>query len=612
MRKANKTRAKVVERQAQITILQDKIAHVKARFEADCEEAAAKLRPTMDALHNRILSIQQQMASLWSRYSLNQQQAECDVHAVVEDFEAQIRILEHENRNGASFLAPIRRLPMEMLSEIFCLAIYCNNQSPLELARVCQFWRAGVLSMRRVWSNFRLSTWTKPEKIDFILERTAGMLLDVEIDTGADVLKIVDDKEVRYAGVGRAVSVAGHWRNLIITSFPPKVDIDAYWASVKPAFTFDGPVNALASLRIKNPCEDSTAFAQLLDVVGSGSHEKLDDMELSSPNAIYHFAQPEFASIFRRLITFKVNVREMRTEVDILAQFERLETLEAYRLRLPTYPIESDLPLVRTLKQLTIKTVSVQWMAGRTFPNLVEATIIWPHYPETLTPGGGVNLPVCTHFTYDDHIIDVLPNFRIPKLDTLIVRNEAWNKPRGSRQLAAVWKGTSGHVCPLKPRVLHLDTQCHDQHLINALMMHPDLEELYLGVVRPDGLGKKFFGALQAKKGRSSCLTSVTHICMVCPNLKVFGIRYRHWIRGDEADEVTPLLQKIIESRQTADTPLESCMFWPTKDIPDNLAVDLCRSSQNVHCGGESTVQLPGMEGVLPQDLILQRTHIGA
>jgi hypothetical protein len=93
-------------------------------------------------------------------------------------------------------------------------------------------------------------------------------------------------------------------------------------------------------------------------------------MVLSSSNAIYHFAQPEFASISHRLITFKVDVREMRIGVDTLAQFERLETLEAYRLRLPTYPIETDLPLVSMLKRTKIKTLSVQWMAGRIFPNL--------------------------------------------------------------------------------------------------------------------------------------------------------------------------------------------------------------------------------------------------
>ena len=130
-------------------------------------------------------------------------------------------------------------------------------------------------------------------------------------------------------------------------------------------------------------------FSQLLDVMWSSPHDKLTDMEL----AVYHLAQPHFATIFCSLIIYKADICEMRTEVSILTQFQQLEALEAYRLRLPTYAVETDLPLVRTLKRMKIKTVSVQWMAEHTFTNLDECTIIWPHYPETLAPGGGVPFP---------------------------------------------------------------------------------------------------------------------------------------------------------------------------------------------------------------------------
>ena len=550
----------------------------------------------MDILHNQIIFIQQKMASLWNMFAEDRHKAERVVQAVVEDLRAKVHILEKKNDNAASFLAPIRRLPPEMLAEVFQMAVCVNDQSPLELARVSQSWRSVVLSMPRIWSNLRLSMWTKADKVDFILERTRHVPLDIEIDTGADIFKVVDEKEIRYAGMERAMSVASRWRSLIITGFPSKVDIDAHWTPAKSASTFSGPIDTLESFRIQNHCEDSILFEQLLDTVGKSSHEKLIAMELSSPNAIYHLAQPQFTSIFRRLVTFKVDVREMRTEVDILTHFEQLETLEAFRLRLPTYGPETDLPLVRTLKRMKIKTVSVQWMAGRTFPKLQECDIIWPHYPEALAPGGGVDLPVCTDFSYDDHIIDTLPNFRVPKLDTLVVRNEAWNKPRGSTQLAAVWKGAD-HSAPLKPRVLYLDTQCHDQHLINALTMLPELEELYLGVVRPDGLGKKFFGALQAKKGKGSRPSSASHVSMLCPNLRKFGIRFRRWLHDNERDEITPLLRKVVDSRRKSDTPLESCKFWPTKDTADALAIDLCISSKESYGGAESIVHLGDVEG---------------
>ena len=535
----------------------------------------------MDYLHGRILAYQKQMADHWIEFSSKRQEAEAEVMANVADIEVQIHILKQENSKAASFLAPIRRLPVELLAQIFLIAISYHAHSRLELMRVCRSWRAVVLTMPRIWSNIRLCTWTKTDKVEFIMERTGAGPLDVEIDTGMDMFKMVDANEFRrYAGLELAAKEAARWRNLTVANFPNKLDIDAHSTPEQPAFVFNGPMDELQSFKIKTICEDSDVFKQFLDAVGNSAHNKLTDMELSSPNSIYHLSQPKFTSIFRRLVTFKVDVREMRTEVDILAQFENLETLEAYRLRLPTYNTDIDLPLVRTLKWMKIKTVSVQWMAGRTFPNMTECTIIWPHYPESLAPAGGVDLPVCTHFTYDDHIIDTLPNFRIPKLDTLIVRNEAWNKPRGSTQLAAVWNGTVGAVAPLKPRVLHLETQCHDQHLINALTMLPELEELHLGIVRPDGLGKKFFGALQAKKGRSTRpASSATHACALCPVLKIFSARYRRWIRDDERDEITPLLHKMIESRLKTDAPLQSLTFWPTKETTDDDAMELCKSA---------------------------------
>ena len=129
---------------------------------------------------------------------------------------------------------------------------------------------------------------------------------------------------------------------------------------------------------------------------------------------------------------------------------------------------------------------------------------------------------------------------------------------------------------------VHLETQCYDQHLINALQMLRDLEELHLGVVRPDRLGKKYVCALQAKKGRS---TRGMHTSELCPSLKVFGIRYRYWLLHAERDEITPLLRKIVKTRLKTDTPLQSVRFWPTKDTPDEAATELCGAVLDV--GGE-------------------------
>ena len=282
---------------------------------------------------------------------------------------------------------------------------------------------------------------------------------------------------------------------------------------------------------------------------------------------------------------------------DILPFFENLEVLEAYRLHLPTYPHDMDLPIVRTLKRLSIKVVSVQWMSGRAFPVLEDCTIVWPHHPETLRLYGGVDLPACTHFTYDDHLIEPMSDFRLPNLDKLVVRNEAWNRPRGSTQLASVW-GESSNPKWLKPRVLHLDTQCHDQHLINALRLLPDVEELVLGLVRPDGLGKKFLYSMVARStngvsspsgpgfgsAQPNGASSDHWIAPLVPKLKIFGMRYRRWVGDEEEDEITPWLEKIIQSREKTEVPLQHVKFWPTKDTPEEDAKELVPLRTPISC----------------------------
>ena len=576
------TRAKLSERQAQIKRFEMMIKDLRANFEAESQEKLAPLQSIVDHFDSQILVIQKELVNHWNVFSAERQKAEAAAMAKVTDLEVQIHALKQENSYAASVPAPIRRLPAEILAEIFLLTIHAHAQSPLNLILVCRSWHSVILKMPHNWPTIGLSTSTKPSKAGFILDQTRATLLDVEINTSTCTLKVVDgDKVTGYASLDMATKEVKKWRTLTITGFPHSTNIDACPLRVKSAFIFNGPMDALQSFKIKSICcEDCILLDQLLEVVGSSSHDELTDMEISSPYAMGRLAQPYFATIFHHLVTFKVKVREMRTEVDILTSLERLETLEAHHLRLPSYSLDTDLPLVRTLKRMKIKLASVQWMAGRIFPNMEECTIIRPFYPETLGPGGGVGLPICTQFTYDDHTIDVLPNFYIPKLDTLTIRNDAWNKGRGSTQLAAVWSGMASRATPLKPRVLHLDTLCYDQYLINALGVLPELEELYLGLVRPDGLGRMFFGALEAENGRGSHSPSATYAFGLCPNLRTFGIRYHHWIRHGERDEITPLLHRMIETRQRVGAPLQSVKFWAPKDILDEQAVELCQPTE--------------------------------
>ena len=119
--------------------------------------------------------------------------------------------------------------------------------------------------------------------------------------------------------------------------------------------------------------------------------------------------------------------------------------------------------------------------------------------------------------------------------------------------------------------------------------MIPEVEELVLGLVRPDALGKKFLSSMLAKKRREDSTNAHTighenisvtcgntaWVANLCPNLRVLGLKYRRWLRDYEADEISPILRRIVETRAKSTTPLQSFKFWPTEDTADEDAKEL-------------------------------------
>ena len=435
----------------------------------------------------------------------------------------------------------------------------------MRLLWVCSLWRNVALAMPDIWLNVRLCTWTSVDKVNFMLERIALSPFHVEINTEADILMSGTHKSPRYAGLVHAAKQAKQWRSITIISSPPDYHIESDELLKTLPSVLDGSLEGLQSLKI-NTWHDPVALLTNITF----PHDKITDMELNSqPSVLYHFMQPQFIAIFHALIIFKVDVSLIHTAVDILTQFQQLETLDARGLFLPTYPVETNLQLVHTLKYMKINNVSVQWMAGRIFHNLKQCEIIQPLHPEMIVPGCCVNLPVCTKFTYDNNAFDTLPNFCIPTLDTLTIRSTNTLEGFGSGPFTVVWSGPS-EVALRKPRILHLKTQCDEQHLIEVLTMLPELEELHLDAMDQDRLGQMFFTSLQAEEKKEWETQEVTHICKLCPSLKSLSIRYSFWVDGTP-DTITPLLDQLVMSRQQTATVL-TAKFWIMKRVQDHGA----------------------------------------
>ena len=582
-----RTLAEIHRREIDINRLTASIHVLESQQQQRDHEEHERVRPILDELHAQIVTLQEKMMVYWRDYQSRITQHRRQTERAIEDIQRKVRTLEQKNSYAASLLAPIRRLPTEMLSEIFTVAIMVYGYPSLRLMRVCRSWRWVLMTMPRIWSKIKVRTWTSTDFIKFLLERTRRVTLDVEIDTDSDSGSYMHDPSRSYAALAMVAKTATRWKNLTIHSFPREADL-VNSEALGSVLVFEGPMEALESFRITAPCEMNTVLTKIVTLARSISGSQLTALELATFDALVYFSTP-LSSLFQRLRSFKVELEDMKDPLDILPQFERLEELHAHRLHLPLYSDTTNFPLVHTLKRLLLKNTSVQWMQGRSFSKLLDCTIMWPHLPEALLTGIRVHLPVCTNLTYDDHMLQPLTAFDLPVLDSLVVRNEAWNRPRGSQQLGFIW----GPIVPaekiLRPRVLHLDTQCYDQYLIAALKALPEIEELILGLVRPDALGKKFLSSMLAKRakenstnmqtrgpeGSSVTRTGPTWVVSLCPNLKALGFKYRRWLRQHESDDITPLFREIVDTRAKSNTPLQSFKFWPTKETRDEEAKEL-------------------------------------
>ncbi|KAI0072091.1 hypothetical protein K474DRAFT_1605776 [Panus rudis PR-1116 ss-1] len=102
----------------------------------------------------------------------------------ISQLESERAELERRVAHTLYYLSPIRRLPQELLAEVF---LYNFEEYPCcawVLASVCTHWRRLALSMPRLWSKIRLVTSqdAAPDTIRLWLERSGSTIpLDIEI-----------------------------------------------------------------------------------------------------------------------------------------------------------------------------------------------------------------------------------------------------------------------------------------------------------------------------------------------------------------------------------------------------------------------------------------------
>jgi len=429
------------------------------------------------------------------------------------------------------------RFPVELFSEIFLYTVHDDRHSQTNLMLVCRHWYDIMLSTPGIHSQLRIYSWTEKKDVERFGRR---WLLDVTVDTQdvTDVYKLdepVFNPVKFYACFMAASEAASRWRSLVLISLPPPGEYKD--------LTLLHPFQSLESFKLAASCKLGNLLEPLITAITTNVTSRFTVLEVLHPDAALHIVQPAHFQIFSSLTTLRLICRRMQNpvDIDILPSLHKVEIFEAHHLSLPISPPDVDLLLTQTLHILHLKSVSVQWMAGRVFPALEECSIIFIHHVDALQ---SVYMPSCSILKYDSNNLRTLEHFHHPPLATLEVKCGQWRTWRGNLQLA-----TLHHIFAAQSLTcLHLEIKCSEWLLAYMLGLSPALEELRVGLSSPYALSSAFFLAIAAGGRNSSAVPPSGTITPLCRQLRKLHLHYKRWSRGVEKIGLIPGFGAIVAS----------------------------------------------------------------
>jgi len=465
------------------------------------------------------------------------------------------------------FIAPVTRLPPELLQSILSTIIDDASDSPLVLMLVCKHWYTIVTG---IWAPLKLGTRTPKDTVTRMLERNQSLLdifLDTEIDRGDFTLS-----GGAYEAIFAAFEAISRWRSLVVESFPGQADLPEHLVDSGLQRCSNATTSQLETFKVKCACEMSPLLDRLLRILGTRASPKLTTVEMNSESVI-SFLVPAYSPIFRSVKVLFLDSSGTHDPVDLLPHLHQLEEFTASHLSLPVYGHDTDLPPVNTLRRLTLRAVSIQWMSGRIFPVLESCALIFPLHRHVLHTFS-TTLPNCKHLTFRGYPLDILDGVSAHNIVHLSVTSSGSFNGRGARQLDSYCRLVLGES-RLAPRILHISIEATSQAWMNALTLMPYLEELVIGNARPSSLRAKGLQSLIAQPVHTSDAgtksTPEKWGAPSCPSLRRFGLKYDRWLRPSERFDLIPDCVSIILSRERLNCSLQSFWVWMGSDQEDPL-----------------------------------------
>jgi len=159
----------------------------------------------------------------------------------------------------------------------------------------------------------------------------------------------------------------------------------------------DAVVSRLRTFRIKSPCEMSPLLNYFLRIPGTAASEELTAVEIKPrkcdiiprSNILLHLPFHHCALSCHA---------GLRSPIDLLS--------------LPIYHNDINLLFVHTLRHLTLRAVSIQWVSVRAFHVLEICALLFPLHHQIL-PTLNTNLPNCKCLTFQGYPLNILDGISV-------------------------------------------------------------------------------------------------------------------------------------------------------------------------------------------------------
>ena len=513
--------------------VEDALTRGKEAFDASIIEAE-RLEATRERYESRV----QQMTAEW-----NKKQAELEVQA--KEIEARLK-------SQREFLAPVKWLPSEVLSEILTIHVDCGD-TPWTLLRVCRLWRAVASSTPRIWRYIQITApedrwgfdsgtsfqmcFTNPD-FERALSRTGAAPLSISIDQPGNVENQAADSDRLYALFGTLTKVLNRCDTIELEdpNRPFLTRCQELFATLQFPISF-----SLKCLRVETGWE-RTGIAQKILIASNHESSALRKLSIATDgdrSLVDCLANHRI--LLNRLTSFSADGVEVPTEV-----FASMHCLSYFSQSYHPLILPQASSVTNLLQEAQFDSSTLDALGSYQFGNLRKLVLRCCSMPDTI-----IKIPVLDTLIFKDWSWLPILKLDCPLVSHLELEGGCESISGSNKEVNQIW-GPGERFAHLK--FLKINLAMSDRALITILRRSVMLELLIItfGFIAGDP-GDKFFNSLLVENTRHlEFLPNLRTLILQCNDvyLRLEGVHV-----GVRAG-----LRRVVRSRQRS-TPLRSTIL---------------------------------------------------